>query len=414
MWPLSSDGQFAFQLAEILSLSNGGGANTGEVLRAATQITAGDFESFYSEFKFLADAIHELGVTAESAGFTVSARDAYFRSSTYYRAADFFLHGNLSDPRLTTLWDSQLADFAKAISLLPIPGEKIVVQASNFTVPLYFFPGKAPGSSCGAKLPTILVGTGYDAPQEDMYHSMCTQIVARGWNCATYEGPGQSTVRRQQGLGFTPEWWTVVTPIVDYFKTRPDVDMSRLVLEGVSFGGQLAPRAAVHDDRFAAVVLVDGIWSVYDYITSQFPSQLLDPLNAGNSTAFDTIVWELYSSSLVSTQFRWVIDQGLFAFNTRSPYDFFIQLKTYTLDDSILRNVTAPIFVADGQDDTVAPGQAEQVYEALNEEAGYYVFKTELGAGEHCQIGAEAQLAMIALDWLANVFNGVNATSAML
>lgn len=92
MFPLSADTQFSFYLSEVLSFSNGGGSNTGEVLRAASQIQPGSFESFYSEFKFLADTIHDQGATAEAGGFRILGRDAYFRSAEYYHAADFFLH----------------------------------------------------------------------------------------------------------------------------------------------------------------------------------------------------------------------------------------------------------------------------------------------------------------------------------
>lgn len=85
IFQLSSDEQFAFVLEEILSLSNNGGANTGEVLRIATQIVPSDFESFYQACYYMAEQIH---VIAESVNVTidpVAARDAYFRAATYYR-----------------------------------------------------------------------------------------------------------------------------------------------------------------------------------------------------------------------------------------------------------------------------------------------------------------------------------------
>src|SRR4051812_35775726 len=61
--PLSSDVKFSVYLSEILSLPNAGGANTGEVLRAASQITPGDTESLYREFNPLADSIHKRAIS---------------------------------------------------------------------------------------------------------------------------------------------------------------------------------------------------------------------------------------------------------------------------------------------------------------------------------------------------------------
>jgi dienelactone hydrolase len=103
------------------------------------------------------------------------------------------------------------------------------------------------------RTPTILIGNGYDGSQEELYHSACIEVLKRGINCVTYEGPGQPTVRREQKIGFIPDWWTVASPVVDYLETRPDVDMTRLALAGISFGGQLVPLAASHDKRYSAL-----------------------------------------------------------------------------------------------------------------------------------------------------------------
>jgi hypothetical protein len=37
----------------------------------------------------------------------------------------------------------------------------------------------------------------------------------------------------------------------------------------------------------------------------------------------------------------------------------------------------------------------------------YHLFPTDLGAGEHCQLGAEPQLAQVTQDWLSGVFEAV-------
>ncbi|KAJ9136847.1 2,6-dihydropseudooxynicotine hydrolase [Pleurostoma richardsiae] len=407
MWPLSTDGEFDFMLAETLSLSNNFGANTGEVLRAAAQITPGDFESFYREFKFLADAIHDKAVATKN---PVASREAYFRAATYYRAADFFLHGNVTDPRLATLWDSQLADFESAIKLLPRPGEKITVQGPNFTIPMYFYPAAPDGPnsapSCGKKLPTILAGNGYDGSQEALYHSMGRAITARGWNFATFEGPGQPTVRRQQGIGFIHDWWEVVTPAVDCLLSRPDVDDSRIALTGFSFSGTLAPIAASREKRLAALLCIDGLYSMYATLRAKFPAELLTLYDSGNKTAFDEAIMSFHASSLAPSNYRWVVDQGLWAFNTASPYVWFQKISQITLD-GVLDKIHIPVFVGKGENDDYAPGQPEEVAAQLGNLSYLYEFKTELGAGQHCQIGAEAQLAEASLDWLEGVFDKV-------
>ncbi|OAA55002.1 hypothetical protein SPI_08506 [Niveomyces insectorum RCEF 264] len=430
MFQLSNDTEFAFVLEVILALSNnGGGAATGEVLRAASQIVPGDFESWYDEFLFLGDALHAKAAAVNATRFPVSAREAYFRASTYYRNAPFFLHANASDPRINDLGARAVADFDAAAALLAPPAENVNLSASspnvvsgggNFTVPVRFFKSQADCAETkdeGSRRPTVIVGTGYDGAQEDLYHSNGVEILARGWNVVTYEGPGQPTVLREQGLGFIPDWWRVVTPVVDYLRTRADVDPDRIALVGVSFGGSLAPLAAAHEHRLAAVLAVDGLADLHAAFARQFPAALLDLYDAGRHAEFDQyLLAAMHNASSTPTSVRWILAQSLFTFATTSPADWWGRLPAYRVDAAVLGNITCPVFVGDGENDSSAPGQAAQMAAGAAQRGGrpgqqnqstYNLFRTALGAGEHCQIGAEAQLAQVTLDWLADVWDHV-------
>ncbi|KAI1371053.1 alpha/beta-hydrolase [Hypoxylon crocopeplum] len=405
-WLLSTDDYFSFVLSEMTALSNGGGAATGEVLRAASQIEAGNFESFYSEFKFLADTLHETATSINATKFPVSAREAYFRAASYYRASVFFLTGNKTDPRLFDIWDVALSDFDKAISLTEVRGERLTVKGPGFDIPVIFW--KSPkAAKCGKPVPTILVGSGYDAPQEETYHQLGREVLDRGWNFATYEGPGQPTVRREQGLGFIPNWWDVVTPVVDFLETRPEVDKKRVALGGLSFGGILAPLAASREHRFAAVLAIDGLENIQKIVLGQFPPSLIQLFNSGNQTEFDAYMNTARLSLQSATVTRWFLGQGLWSFNTDSPYDFFTRLGKISLDADILSNVTCPVFVGKGENDEIGGGQEQEVADQLGNKAYFHEFKTVLGAGQHCQLGAEPQLAQATMDWLAEVFEAV-------
>ncbi|KAH8892138.1 alpha/beta-hydrolase, partial [Thozetella sp. PMI_491] len=403
LYQLSSDSQFHGTLASTISKTGGDGAASGEVLRAALLIEPGSFESYYSNFKFLADAAANMSVYTSNAP---SQRSHHFRAATYYREADFYLHGNASDPRLTTLWASQLAEFEAAIALLTPPGQRLVLQGSGFRIPVYYYPAAGAGSHHGGRRPTLLAGTGYDGTHEELYHQLGVHVLARGWNFATYEGPGQPTVRREQGLGFIPNWWDVITPVVDYLSSRDDVAADAIALIGVSFGGSLAPIAASREHRLAAVVCIDGLWSIQQAILGQFGPELAGLFESGNATAFNKAILAYHNSSSTPTSFRWLIDQSLWAFDTTSPFDWMTQLGHYSLQ-GLLGNVTAPVFVASGQHDLLGPGQAEEVWSQIaQDKAYYYQFQVAYGAGEHCQVGAEPLLNGVYLDWLDGVFRG--------
>ncbi|KAI1087809.1 alpha/beta-hydrolase [Rostrohypoxylon terebratum] len=403
--PLSTDSHFSFILYEALALANGGGSATGEVMRAAAKIVAGDTESFYSEFKFLGDSIHSIAESINATKFPVSAREAYFRSASYYRLASFYLVANTTDPRLFSIWDSALADFDKATSLTEVKAERVTVKGPGFDIPVIFY--KSPKAANDCSVPTVLVGSGYDAAQEETYHSIGREILDRGYNFVTYEGPGQPTVRRQQGLGFIPNWWDVVTPVVDYLETRQEVDKKRIALAGISFGGILAPLAATREHRFAAVLAIDGLQNIQETSMKQFPTELTQIFESGNQTAFDAIMNAVRVAPDSPTLLKWFINQGLWTFATSSPFDWFTRLDDINLDGNILSNITSPVFVGKGEDDTTAGGQEETVASLLGSKAYFHEFKTELGAGEHCQLGAEQQLAEVTMDWLEEVFEAV-------
>lgn len=154
----------------------------------------------------MAEQIHKMAESVDVAKDPVSARDAYFRAATYYRGADFFLIGNWSDPRNYDLWDKALDCFNKGMALLkPVAGERFTVKAhspnvGDFEAIGIFYKAAADNTP----RPTILLGSGYDGSQEELYHAFIRGILARGLNAVSYEGPGQPTVRRQQNLGFVP------------------------------------------------------------------------------------------------------------------------------------------------------------------------------------------------------------------
>lgn len=84
------------------------------------------------------------------------------------------------------------------------------------------------------------------------------------------------------------------------------------------------------------------------------------------------------------------------------------------MSSDVVRSLPMPVFVGKGQDDTLTNNQPEIAYKMLTSERPngkeltyFHEFKTSLGAGEHCSIGAESQLAQVALNWLSDVWGGL-------
>lgn len=396
--PISPDPSFNFQM--LISLGSIP-YSAGDVLAAARLIEPNNFYSFNSTFYELAVGKMAAASAAAAAQSPVNAQNTYFAASNYFRSADFYLHGNWSDPLIDSYWVNQTECFNKAIATLPVPGKRVTLTSDGFnTIGIYFAPNKLP-----QKRPTLIIVQGYDAAQEDSYMQMGAAAVQRGWNVLTLEGPGQPTVRRNQGLGFIPDYEKVVTPAVDYLAKRPDVDMDRLALAGISMGGYLVARAAAFEPRIKAVVLDDGVWSVFDSITVGFPPQLLQLYTSGNQSAFDTIINDaiVYNTS-ASSSARWGIDQGLWSFKTHSTYDLLKQSTAYVFQP-IADKINVPVLVNNAADDADFPGQAIKVYnelKSLNKSVTLHDFTGP--ASYHCQAGDFETANAVIFGWLESVF----------
>ncbi|KAE8449407.1 hypothetical protein EG329_008308 [Mollisiaceae sp. DMI_Dod_QoI] len=393
MFPLSTDESFHFELLRALGLARYHGADINEVLIAASKITPGDFESFFSVFQNLAIRTLTRADSIDAKKYPVSARDAYFAASSYFRSADFYLHGNKSDPRINFLWERQMYAFDMAIALLPVPAERVILKAEEFDIPTIFYP--APGEG---KKPTLILGNGFDGSQEEMLHSCGFAALERGWNVVTYEGPGQCSVVRNQGLGFIHQWEKVVTPVVDYLETRKEVDMQKVGLVGFSLGGFLCARAAAFEHRLAAVMAIDGVYDVGE----AFGKMAGSLGNAEEGIDVDAIVKEMLVNPKVPSTVRWGIGHGLWAFHTDSVAEFMERTSKMTLK-GLESKIQCPVWIGCAKDDIFFRGQPERVKEALGDNATLATLTAEDAAGEHVHVGAFGFMNQQIMDWFSGV-----------
>ncbi len=395
---LSNDSTMNYDLLGPLGTSTTGGGDVGPILGAAKAIEAGNMTSFFEVFNKLAFDTKAAAEDADNAADPVNVRDTWFSTAAYFRRADVYLHGNWSDPLINSVWDEQMAAFDKGIAALPIPGKRIRIPATegNFTVEAIWY---SASDSKDSKLPTMIIGNGFDAAQEDSYHNFVAPALARGWNCITYEGPGQPTVRRNQDLGFIPDWEKVAIPVVDYVLSEKKhvVDENRLVLVGNSLGGYLAARVAAFEPRLSAVVLIDGVWDNYEAYKRELKPEMLAIYEAGNYSQFDDALLSARAAGKLPTGAAWGIDHSLWACHTRSPSDFFNQIKQYNVT-TFIDKIKVPVFVGDAALESSYVGQPKMVADALGDWATLHTF--EGAAGFHCQTGAGQELSRAIHAWL--------------
>jgi dienelactone hydrolase len=396
---LSADPSFDFNLLRWLGTAPYHGADVAELLNLAGRLTASDWESWHSEFFSLAERVAHEGWPDRPAT-PVTRRDRAFRAASYYRAADFYLHGNPGDPRIKIAWEHATDQFDQAIAGLVPAGERVTIAADGFVIPAIFYRA----SRDSTPRPTVLMFNGFDGSQEEMLHVSGLAALERGFHVVTFEGPGQPTVLREQGLGFRPDWEAVVSPVVDFCETVPDIDAGRLALLGLSFGGYLAPRAAAFEPRLAAVVAIDGLFDGYESATGQLTPQSRALLDARDADGFNTAV---RSAMEHDPGLRWYIEQGLWAFRVDTPYEFFERASLYTLD-GVADKIACPVLVCQATADHFNPGQAERLASALGDRATLRPFTAGESAAAHVHPGASVLTNGVVFDWLTETFRSAN------
>jgi dienelactone hydrolase len=400
---LSSDRTFDFNLLRWLGTAPYHGADVTEILDVADRIIPGDFESWHDEFLALARHVENEGWGGHRSS-PVTLRDRAFRAASYYRAADFFLHGSPSDPRIKSIWALATERFNQAIAQLTPRGERLTIQADGFTIPAILYQA---GPEAIPR-PTILMFNGFDGSQEEMLHVCGFAALERGFNVLTFEGPGQPTVVREQGLGFRHDWEQVVTPVVNHCEAVAEIDTSRLGLIGLSFGGYLAPRAAAFEPRIRAVVAIDGLFDAHESVTNILSAKLRALLDDRHADTFNAATREAMEHD---GALRWYVDQGLWSFGVSTPYEFLDRARLYTLE-GVTHRITCPVLVCQAADDHFNPGQAERLAAALGNRATLRSFTAAESAGAHAHPGASVFMNGIVFDWLIESLNLTQASYA--
>jgi dienelactone hydrolase len=393
-----NDESFSYELLRAVGYSSYGGADIGECLETAARIQEGDFVGWHRAWKQTADRISAIGERALQGGHRVSARDAFLRASNYYRTGEFYLHGL---DNAAALESSRLArsKFEQAIALMPHRSTKLAIPYEGTTLPGYLF---QPAADRGPR-PTLLICTGFDGTQEELYMNVAQAAMDRGYNLLTFEGPGQGAVIREQRLYFRHDWEKVVTPVIDFALTRPEIDAGRLALLGVSYGGYFAARAAAFDHRLAALLVVDGLYDLYGAaVTMMVPAEargLLTQLDAAQAPELDAFMERLKNAA---TGARWALNHGPWAFGVGSAREFVARLRSYTLKE-VSGQIRCPTLVCEAENDQFFRGQPEEIFEALTCHKTYARFTAEDAAEEHCHVGAARLMNQRLFDWLDDV-----------
>jgi hypothetical protein len=170
------DDSFAFEFVRNLGFVYYGGSDVGEMMATAGLIAEGDFESWFTEWDKLARRLLSRADASLNAGHLESAREAYLRASTYFRTAEFYLHGNPADQRILSESSASQRAYAEAAKLSGPTWEPVQIPYEGTTLPGYFY--KVDNS--GKPRPTLVFFGGFDSSVEELFYSGGAPAIRRG------------------------------------------------------------------------------------------------------------------------------------------------------------------------------------------------------------------------------------------
>jgi hypothetical protein len=138
-----------------------------------------------------------------------------------------------------------------------------------------------------AKRPTLVMTNGSEGSKSGLWAWGASSTLARGWNAFIYDGPGHQNMLFDEGYPFRHDWEAVISPVVNSFLERGDVDGSALFAYGCSQAGYWLTRALAFEHRFVAAVVDPGIMDVSAAWFANLPPNLVALFKSRNSEKFN-------------------------------------------------------------------------------------------------------------------------------
>jgi hypothetical protein len=349
--------------------------NVGKVLHLTRQIEDGNFDSAYQA---LIAAGHEARAMAEESaagGHVESARQAYLWAQNFYDGATYFADGNADPTRITTAWQLMDGCWLKWVALSGPLVEQVSIPYEGTALRGFYFRGR----SSKKRRPLLILVNGSDGSALDMWCWGASGATARGYDCLSFDGPGQGHALWKQGLYFRPDWERVITPVVDFALTRASVDPKRIAIQGISQGGYWVPRALAFEKRIAAAIADPGVVDVSASWTASLPPPMLELLKAGRKDEFDGYMAKMLDPAMKnSLVFR------MRPYGTNSYYDAFKATMAYDLTP-VVGKIECPMLITAPANEAFWPGQSQRLYDLLKGPKTLVPFTVADGADLHCE-----------------------------
>ncbi len=381
-----------FCLQWMLGYHTYGGASSGELLYAASEVEDGDPESWISAFSEMGTRLKGQAEELEAAGKSTGVPQAFLRAFSGYRAAAQMMNPRTDSARFSETVAEFKGCFERAREGFEHPCEPIEVPFEDGNLPGYFYRA----GDGGEPRPTLIMIGGGDTYVEDLHFWAGVPAPRRGYNALTVDLPGQGfTPARGLHLRTDPE--VPLRAVVDYALSRPEVDEGRLAAYGISGGGFFVTRGVSFEHRIRAAIADTPIHDIWKVVTESVPTFLLEETHGGLSG------WLLG----VAGRFNKVGRNNMDKFAWQSGKGSLLEALQVSKGDPVdVEAIECPMLCLAAEGDPPETlVQTREVYERLRHpKRSMRILTAEEGAAAHCHPDNFPLLHQLLFDWLDETF----------
>ena len=388
-----------------LEFMNEKAAEIGECLAVARSIDESDGESWIGEWSQMASRVEKQGDASLAMGQKISARESFLRASNYYRAAEYGTPP--SHTRFHEIWRKGVESMHKACPLFNVPIQIVEVDFDGKKLPGYYW---RPDESNDSH-PTLMVAGGNDSSLEELIYWVGMAAVRRGYNFFAFDHPGhRGAVHLYPDCVKRHDYEVPYKVAIDHLETLPGVD-ERIALTGYSFGGYVASRVAIYEDRLSAVIpnspLIDFHKlgkSMFSDISRKIPNSVLKTLLKKRlkkkpvmKAFLEYTIWaQGYGTSL----FDFIVNEEMREKNRNNK-------DVYTIVDDISKiECPALALVSEGEGKELVRQARDFIDGISSTKKEVYVFTKENdGCDDHCQLDNRSRSYQVMFDWLNEVLD---------
>src|SRR6267378_1611392 len=256
---LPGGGQLEIRLTQTLYTSDP------DQLEVAQRMKPFDLESWITEWTRVAEKNEAMAEKFAADGFKVTANEYYLRAAGFYRDACW--PQPVTDSRMMPSYKKMRETFDKAWQMTRAPFERVQIPCEGKTLDGYF---RKPGGPAGKRFPTVIAFQGADTMAEATIMN-AGAYLARGMAYLAVDFPGQAGALRLKDLHLPPDTERIAKAMIDFLETRPDVDATRIGMQGISMGGYGGPRSASGEKRIKAAFMSSGSYDLKSDLFEYFP-----------------------------------------------------------------------------------------------------------------------------------------------